>query len=383
MAGVAALALAGCTSDGGETPDYRPSPERTNVEGDPGARISPIIPVPSLSGSASAPGTGGQPPSSSAGNGPDPQVVATKLRNPVGLTLLPDGTALVGERTSGRIVRVQPQAGQPVPTVRTLSVDASGDGGLLDLALSPTYAEDSLVYAYLSTKRDNRVVAFTLKGPVTPVLTGIPHGSSGNGGRLDVTRGGALQLATGDTGRSSLATDRASLAGKVLRVTDIGSPAPGNPSSKSAVYASGLRQTEGLCAAARVDTTFELDRSGEVNVVARGGNYAATAPIARTPAATGATGDCAVQSNRLYVASLDGKQLLSAPITGSAAKPKLGTFSAALVNTYGRLRTVVPASDGALWLTTANRSGNGKPVAADERVIRYQPQGGGTDANPA
>src|SRR5206468_10003819 len=122
---------------------------------------------------AGVPGTqqpsGGLPPSGKPKQ--DPLVVATKLTAPVGLTLLTDGTALVGERTTGRIVRVQPRAGQPVPTVRTLTgLDTSGDGGLLDLALSPTYAEDGLIYAYVTTRTDNRVVEFTLTGPVTPVF---------------------------------------------------------------------------------------------------------------------------------------------------------------------------------------------------------------------
>jgi hypothetical protein len=44
-----------------------------------------------------------------------------------------------------------------------------------------------------------------------------------------------------------------------------------------------------------------------------------------------------------------------------------------LVKRYGRLKTVVAADDGALWLTTSNRDGHGTPVPADERVIRYLP----------
>jgi hypothetical protein len=44
-----------------------------------------------------------------------------------------------------------------------------------------------------------------------------------------------------------------------------------------------------------------------------------------------------------------------------------------LTGTYGRLRTVVAAPDGALWLTTANRDGRGTPVPADDRVIRIEP----------
>ncbi|SHF63889.1 Glucose/arabinose dehydrogenase, beta-propeller fold [Jatrophihabitans endophyticus] len=391
-----AAVLAGCSAGGSEAPDYRPSPGRSVVEHSPGVQITPILPVPSLPGSGGSGGGNGGGGGGGSGGGSggssstptqkgDPLVVATKLRAPVGLAMLPDNTALVGERRTGRIVRVQPTAGKAVPTVRTLpGVDGSGDGGLLDLALSPTYGEDSLVYAYISTKKDNRVVAFTLDGPVTPVVTGIPHGRSGNTGRLQFSATGTLEIGTGDAGRTSLATSSRSLAGKLLRVDDIGSPAAGNPRGSSPIYASGLRQADGLCA--QSSTLLQVERSaagtGEVNVVGKGDDLSRTAPLASTPAATGAPGDCAVLNGRLYVTSLDGKQLLAAPLTGSATRPKVGKFTAALKNRYGRLRTVVAAADGALWLTTSNRDGNGKPVAADERVIRYVPDGGGGEGNP-
>ena len=51
----------------------------------------------------------------------------------------------------------------------------------------------------------------------------------------------------------------------------------------------------------------------------------------------------------------------------------LGKFAPQLKSTYGRLRTVVSAPDGALWLTTSNKDGHGKPVASDERIIRIVP----------
>ena len=114
-------------------------------------------------------------------------------------------------------MRVQPIAGQPVTTVRTITgLDSSGDGGLLDLALSPAYDEDHLIYAYVTTATDNRVVDFTLTGPVTPVFTGIPKGATGNAGRIAFDVDGSLLIGTGDAGQPALAQDPASLAGKVL-----------------------------------------------------------------------------------------------------------------------------------------------------------------------
>ncbi|HWB71171.1 MAG TPA: PQQ-dependent sugar dehydrogenase [Egibacteraceae bacterium] len=42
---------------------------------------------------------------------------------------------------------------------------------------------------------------------------------------------------------------------------------------------------------------------------------------------------------------------------------------------FGRLRQVVQAPDGSLWILTSNRDGRGDPVAADDRIIRIGPPG--------
>jgi hypothetical protein len=87
-----------------------------------------------------------------------------------------------------------------------------------------------------------------------------------------------------------------------------------------------------------------------------------------------------VQADVLYVTSLSGHALLAADIATRAGKIRLGRFTPSLVDKYGRLRTVVAAPDGALWLTTANRDGHGKPVRTDDRVLRIVPPAG-SDGN--
>jgi glucose/arabinose dehydrogenase len=323
-------------------------------------------------------------------------VVATRLSAPVGLTMLPDGSALVGERTTGRIVRVQPVSGQPVPTVRTLrGLNTSGDGGLLDLALSPTFTEDGLVYAYVTTRTDNRVVDFTLNGPVTPVVVGIPKGRTGNTGRIAFGGDGDLYIGTGDAGHPAAAADRHSLAGKVLRVSDIGDPAEGNPTPSSPIWTSGHHLVDGLCALPRTVSMLEVEaRAGalgdEVNELVPGSFYGwptgagvVRQPIARLPQGDRAPGGCAVLDGRLWVTSLNGRSLISAQLKGSGTGLATERFFPALTNRYGRLKTVVAAADGALWLTTSNRDGHGKPVRADERVIRWVPSSAGGGNSPA
>jgi glucose/arabinose dehydrogenase len=385
----AVLLLAGCGARA-EAKDPNWKPQQSFAGEGPEPTIQPIqppypsgvpgpessgTPTPSPSGSSTKPGTG------------DPAVVAKHLNAPTALALLPDGTALVGERTTGRIVRVQPVAGKPVTTVRTISgLSTVGGGGLLDLALSPHYRQDSLIFAYITTATDNRVVAFTLTGPITPVLTGIPRGATGNAGRITFGADGDLYIGTGDAGQPANAEKPNIKSGKVLRVTDIGEPAPDNPTPTSPVFTFGHRAVTGLCVEPDTGTMLQVGlgaSADDVNVLVPGGTYGwphATAgdrqPTATLPPADGAPGGCAVQQNTLYVASLDGHALLEAPLTIKDGSVTVGKFKADLVNKYGRLLTVVAAPDGALWLTTSNKDGHGKPVPDDERVIRIVLSGG-------
>lgn len=366
-----------------DKPDLPPAEARPDLPTQPGQ-------APPAPGQPGAPGQTGQ---------GDPSVVATKLTLPWGLALLPDGTAIVGERTTGRIVRVQPQPNKPVEPVMTIpGLDASGDGGLLGLALSPAFQEDRLIFAYVTTPTDNRVLRFELGGRPEPILTGIPRGATGNGGRLVFGPDGDLYVGTGDAGQPALAADPRSLAGKILRVTPFGRPAPGNPFGNSAVYALGFHDVAGLCFDSRrnlfatdvgstgpTGSTASGAASGpdEVDLVTAGGDYGwpaavgkpgkpglADATVTLTPAEA-TPGGCGVVGFGLFVAALNGTRLWAVPLDG-AGHPT-GTPRTLLQGRYGRLRTVTPAPDGALWLTTSNKDGHGKPVPDDDRVIRIQP----------
>lgn len=382
LLGLAALALTACGTAAAEAPNWQPKPDAPYAaEPDAPGQTQPTPGVPSA---PSAPGqTPGQTPapSPSGTDTVDPNVLATNLTQPYGLVLLPDGTGLVGERATGKILQVQPQAGQPTPVVETVTgLDATGDGGLLDLAIAPTFDETGLVYAYVTTAAGNSVVTFTLGGPVTTVLTGIPKGPTGNAGRIGFDASGDLLVATGTAGQPVTAT---SLNGKVLRYDDVGRAAADNPTTGSAVYSTGLTGAEALCSApvddgGAVGATLLIGSgaTGELQTADPGGEVSDA--VGALPAGFAGLGGCAVQGDQVFASSLDGKALLAADIAapgGSAVR--VGTFTATVQGTYGRLRTVVAAPDGTLWVTTSNKDGKGTPVATDDRVVRITPSGGG------
>ena len=370
MTVAAALLLTGCTGAAGASQDWVAQPDFQG-NNEPAPQLpNPGIVTPSLPGGGtqsapSLPGGGSAAPG--AGQANDPAVVATGLVEPTGLVVLPDGTALVGERKSGRIYRVRPDGHGPGTLVQTLpGVDGSGDGGLLDLAISPTYAEDGLIYAYLSTRSDNRVVHFPLGSAPSVVIGGIPHGQTGNVGRIAFDATGALLTGTGDAGNPVLADSPVSLAGKILRTDDIGRPRPDNPNAGSRIFARGFAEVDGLCVDPQTGLRIVVS-ADRLTVVRAGGDYTNSTSGRALPAGLQGGGGCAIAGGELVVATSTGKALAVAQL---GKDDTIGTFTASLTGIYGRLRTVLAGTDGALWLTTRNRDGLGKPTPEDDRVIR-------------
>jgi glucose/arabinose dehydrogenase len=299
-------------------------------------------------------------------------VVATGLAVPIGLVVLPDGTAIVGERDTGRLLQVFPDR-SPARVRGTIpDLDTSGDGGLLGLALSPTFAEDNLLYAYVSTATDNRVVRFALGGTPNPVLTGIPHGTVHNGGGLLFSGDGHLLVGTGDTGKPALAADPRSLAGKVLEVDVFGHPA-----GRSPVFSKGFRNVTALCqgtAGALLATdTAAPGGPDELDAVTGGKDYAAagTAPAFSAPAAEAGFGGCAVAGTTVFVGTLAGKRVDVVHLDSHGVV--VGSPDKLLSGRYGRLRSVAVDPDGGVWVTTSNRDGLGTPGKDDDRVLRILP----------
>ncbi|MCD4536424.1 PQQ-dependent sugar dehydrogenase [Nocardioides sp. cx-169] len=366
----AALLLAGCGQGGNES--------EVTITGSPPA--DPTSP-PSPSGSA--------PPTSDAPAGA-PQVVAevaTGLQAPWGLDFLPDGAALVTERDTRKVLRISAEGGQ-VTEVGTVDEAApEGEGGLLGLAVSPDFDQDRLVYLYVSTDSDNRVVRATLDGDTLgtpePILTGIPNGFIHDGGRLEFGADGFLYVSTGETGQPPLAQQRDGLAGKILRITPDGQPAPGNPFG-TAVWSWGHRNVQGLAfddAGTLWASEFGQDEFDELNRIDAGANYG-WPEVEGEGGARGLTdpqqiwnpddsspSGLAYLDGHLWMAALRGERLWRVRVDGDRAVEPEGFF----IGEYGRVRTVAVAPDGNLWVMTSNRDTRGTPRDGDDKILLVRP----------
>ena len=107
--------------------------------------------------------------------------LAADLEVPWSFAFLPGGDALVTERDSGRLLRVSPTG--EVEEIQTLPEGGSGEGGLLGVAVSPDYENNRYIYAYYTTRVDNRVVRFRMGERPESILTGIPVNTYHDGGR--------------------------------------------------------------------------------------------------------------------------------------------------------------------------------------------------------
>ena len=319
-----------------------------------------------------------------------PQVTVTNLAIPWGLGFLPDGSALVTERNSARLLQVRPgQAPQVLGTIP--GVVAGGEGGLLGLAVSPTYNQDQWVYAYYTAASDNRIVRFRLGalGTQQVLVSGIAKATIHDGGRIAFGPDGLLYAGVGDANNTANAQNTQSLNGKILRMTPTGGVPAGNPFG-NLVYSYGHRNVQGLAWDAQnrlYAAEFGQNTWDEVNRIEVGVNYGwptvegmSSDPRFRNPIVVWTTAEAspsgvAFANGHLFVAALRGQRTWVVPLTAGGGA---GTPIAELSGQFGRQRTIALGPDGWLWMMTSNRDGRGTPVATDDRIVRIPPATSGT-----
>jgi len=217
-------------------------------------------------------------------------VVVRGLSHPWSVVFLPDGSLLLTERP-GRIRAVRNGQLDQTPIAGVPRVRTDGNGGLMDIALHPRFAENRLVYFTYTKPVENGRGTPTLArgkldgGALTDVRDLIVpeayEGNSGLNGRVVFGRDGMVYMSTGGN-IAKVAQDPASLRGKILRLRDDGTAPPDNPFVKRAgfrpeIYSLGHRNTLGLIVHPVTGEIWNNENGpnggDELNIILPGRNY--------------------------------------------------------------------------------------------------------------
>lgn len=310
--------------------------------------------------------------------------------------------------------------GTPLRRVNASFADLSpvAPGGLMGLAIDPGFAANRTFYTCQSHKAPNdvRVIRWRLaanggsaRRVGSPLIAGIPFRHSHFGCRLLVMPDGKLLVGTGDGAISTAPQALDNLAGKILRIGRDGSIPADNPWARSPglrryVWNYGHRNVQGLAMRPGTAQVFSAehgpDYDDEVNLVTKAGNYGwnpvdPAAPgvyeqevpmtdLAKYPKAIPAvwsSGFPTVATSGLgfvtgtawgsyagqaLVAELKGSGVLTLGLDAAGRVISTGSIPE-LDDTYGRLRTLRQAPDGALYALTSNAAGM-------DQVLRITPQ---------
>ncbi len=324
-----------------------------------------------------------------------PSVVTENLDTPWSMVFLPSKDLLITER-NGAVRLVRNGQENAVQIARVPGAYEVGEGGLLGVTLDPDFEKNSFVYFYFTYSQSNgntlnRVIRMKYTdgslGEEEMVLDNIPGASNHNGGRIKFGPDGLLYIATGDAQNPSSAQDTESLAGKILRVTPDGSPAPGNKFNNR-IYSYGHRNVQGLTwdDEARLWAT-EHGRSGvlsgldELNQIDSGKNYGwpeiqgdenligMETAKKNSGNTTWAPAGAVFYDGSVFFTGLRGAALYEAVLDGTSVMQIKEHFK----GEFGRLRDVILGPDNMLYVATSNMDGRGSPKKGDDKIIKINP----------
>lgn len=335
------------------------------------------------------------------------------------LQFAPDGRLFLTEKF-GRI-RTASAKGQldPAPWASIRVMQEGGEGGLMGLALHPDFPREPWVYVmytgYVNGRPVNRVVRMREAGgrgsDTEVILDGLPAALNHNGGRILFGPDRMLYISAGDAYHPMAAQDLSSPSGAILRLTPEGRVPADNPTPGNPIWASGLRNPNGLAFRPGTGALFASDHGptsewgppiirdrDELNVIRKGANYgwplvvgAAAQPglvdpiLAWIPSIAPAAllfydaGRFPAFKGDLFCSSLAGQALLRFRFADTA-RPERVTAIERWFNTaprgssvYGRLRALTTGPDGAIYIGTSNRDGRGSSAFGEDRVLRLTP----------
>ena len=277
----------------------------------------------------------------------------TGVSSATAMAQAPDGRFFVAEQ-GGALRVVKNAALLPTPML-SLTVDSSGERGLIGVALHPSFATNGFVYLYYTTAengRHNRVSRFTASGDTAGSelkmieLPALSSATNHNGGAMHFGVDGKLYVAVGDNANSANAPLLTSVFGKMLRFNDDGTIPTDNPFNATtsgqakAIWALGLRNP--FTFAIQPGTgRMHINDVGqstweEINLGVPGANYGWPASEGADNLGAGVTGPLFTYKHSAAspAGSGTGGFFVGFAIAGGAFYPNAAPFPAAYRNSY-------------------------------------------------
>jgi hypothetical protein len=198
--------------------------------------------------------------------------LAADFVDPTDLGTLPDGRLLVAERR-GRVWIVDARGNRRLALTLDEGAVTTGEGrGLLSLAVAHDFAVSRAVFLAHTVDDGLRIARLTLAGDALlasyqVIADGLPVAATQPTALLRSAGDATLRIALDDAGSPSLAADRGTFAGKVLRLTADGRTPSDQPGGRP-IYAGDVHRPVGLVAADAA-TTWLVDRLGDVSLLTR------------------------------------------------------------------------------------------------------------------
>jgi glucose/arabinose dehydrogenase len=220
------------------------------------------------------------------------ETLATGLKQPWSVEVLPDGAQLVSEK--GGTLRLIRDGKVSAPLRGVPEVSTTGQGGLLDIALAPDFATSRTLYLTYSARGNGGSGTAVAKARLSADGTALEDTtriflmnrltSRGQhfGSRIAIARDGSLFFGIGDRGDGPRAQDPRDHAGAILHINPDGSPHADNPFLGSSeglaeIWSKGHRNPQGLAIDPKDGTLLTVEhgaRGGdEINVPQPGRNY--------------------------------------------------------------------------------------------------------------